>query len=152
MTPCHALLDRPKQASTDDDVRLRNAHPSIRTTDQNSSSDGPSHEQRTKVICPRWTELDRWTDGRKSVRRGLDSRAIRSHLRDIFLRKLDVLEILDGSWGAPLLKRGPWHESLRYRYITQFAEPYAPVIDNKLSYGMHEVGEGSWKKREIGFF
>ena len=44
-----------------------------------------------------------------------------------------MIEILDGSWGAPLLQRGPWHESLRYRYITQLAEPYAPVIDNKLS-------------------
>ena len=43
-----------------------------------------------------------------------------------------MIEILDGSWGAPLLQRGPWHESLRYRYITQLAEPYAPVIDNKL--------------------
>ena len=43
-----------------------------------------------------------------------------------------MIEILDGSWGAPLLQRGPWHESLRYRYITQLAEPYGPVIDNKL--------------------
>ena len=66
------------------------------------------------------------------MRSRIDSRTIWSHFRDIFLRKLDVIEILDGSWGAPLLQRGPWHESLRYRYITQLAEPYAPVIDNKL--------------------
>ena len=52
--------------------------------------------------------------------------------KTIFLRGLDVVEILDGSWGAALLQRGPWHESLRYRFITQLAEPYAPVIDNKL--------------------
>ena len=66
------------------------------------------------------------------MRSWMGSKTIWSPFCDIFLRKLDVIEILDRSWGAPLLQRGPWHESLRYRYITQFAEPYAPVIDNKL--------------------
>ena len=54
-------------------------------------------------------------------------------------RELDVVEILAGSWGGPLLRRGPWHESLRYRYITQLAEPYAPVIDNKLGKSLQSV-------------
>ena len=46
------------------------------------------------------------------------------------LRQMDLGELIKGLWGVNLLTEGPWHESLRYRSVTQMAEPYAPVIDN----------------------
>ena len=46
------------------------------------------------------------------------------------LRQKDLGELIEGLWGVNLLTEGPWHESLRYRSVTQMAEPYAPVIDN----------------------
>lgn len=46
------------------------------------------------------------------------------------LRQKSLDELMKGMWGTNLLTEGPWHESLRYRSVTQMAEPYAPVIDD----------------------
>jgi len=46
------------------------------------------------------------------------------------LRQKSLDELMQGMWGTNLLTEGPWHESLRYRSVTQMAEPYAPVIDD----------------------
>ena len=89
------------QASTDEDGRMRTVHPSMLTIDQNLDSDRQFHGQtrtsdqdyrckvgewtdflpwtahliyefrRTITNIKMWTELDGWTNGRTSVRRGL---------------------------------------------------------------------------------
>ena len=81
----------PSQAFTGEDGRLWTVHSSMWTTDQNLGSDHPSNGQNQTLDQDyhfevdewtdfwRWTiknikmltEVDGWTDGRKSVRRGL---------------------------------------------------------------------------------